>query len=87
MVGPDQQRSARHGAVRDVVAEDERRAAGDLAARFEDVQIGVEGDLAQGDDYLQVGQQFQFTLEVGPAVAQLIGRGLVVRAERNERKP
>ena len=59
------------------MTEDEGRTGGDYAAGFQDVEVDVEGDLAQGDDHLQVGQQFQLALEIGTAVAQFLRRGFV----------
>ena len=67
----------RSGTELPVVTEDEGRTAGDHAVGFQDIQVDVEGDLAEGDDHLQVGQQFQLALEVGTAVAQFLWRGFV----------
>jgi len=60
------------------VAEEEIAAARDLAAVFEDREVDVEGDAAEGDDYAQVGQQVQFGFEPMTAVVQFARGGLVV---------
>ncbi len=53
------------------MAEGEGRQRLAMAPRdFSSVQVDVEGDLAERDHHFQVGQQFQFPLEVGTAVAQ-----------------
>ena len=84
MIGTDQDGLIRAGPILHIVAENERRAAPDQSAGFQSIQVDVERDLTERHDHFQVGQQFQFALEVGAAVAQFLG-GFVVGG-RNERR-
>src|ERR1035438_9087027 len=77
MVGGNQQGLTGRGTVRDAVTENEWGAARDDAAGLQDVEVDVEGNLAERDDHPQVGQQFQFTLQPGPAVSQFLRCGLI----------
>lgn len=59
--------------VKRAVSEWKIAKAVDCAALFQDAQVRVESDFPQRDDNLNVGEQFQFTLEEWTAVAQFVG--------------
>lgn len=65
------------GAVFEIVAEGEGGAAVDVAVGFEDVEVDVEGDLAEGNDDFEIGEELEFALEPGAAVAEFLGGGFV----------
>jgi len=77
VVGGDQEGLTGRGAVYEIVAEDEGGTTGDDALGLEDVEVDVEGDLTEGDDDFEVGEEFKLALEVRTAVAEFLGSGFV----------
>src|ERR1017187_2038703 len=77
VVGRDQDGLAGRDGELAVVSEYVRGAAADEAARLEDVEIIVEGDLAQGHDHSERGKQIELAFEVGAAIADLFGQRFV----------
>ena len=77
VIGADQHRVAGGGRELAVVAEHECGPGADCAARFEHVEVGVEGDFAEGDHHAEVRQQLELALEERAAIAQLFGCRLV----------
>jgi len=56
MVGSHQNRLPRPGAVLEIVTEVKGRAAGNGASRFQDVEVVIERDFAEGDYHLELCQ-------------------------------
>lgn len=79
VIGTDQERQTRSGDVLSGMSEDESRARGDLAAALENRQITVECKPPERNNNLYLPQKFEFTLQVGAAVAHLLGQRLVIR--------
>lgn len=79
MVGADEYGRIGRRPEEAVVGEDEGGTAGNYALRFQDLEVLIESDAAQGDDYTEVGQEIELPFEIGPAVSQLFWRGLVGR--------
>lgn len=77
VVGTDEDGESGPKAVFEIVTEGKRGAAGDDAAGLEDVEVDIEGDFAEGDDDFEAGEQVEFALEVGTAVAEFLGGGFI----------
>ena len=78
VIGTEENRLSRRRAELLVVRETECRAALDDAPGFENVEVGIEGDLPQGDDNAWL-KEVQFPLQIGTAVMDLLEGGFVVR--------
>ena len=76
VVGTHQNGMPRPGAELAIVPESKWRTAGDGAARFQDVEIIIERNFAEGDDHFEIGQQLQFAFEEGTAIADFVRGGL-----------
>ncbi len=79
MIGRDEPRLTRSGAVFPIVPEHERRPPLDLPLVAQNAEIHIERHAPQRQHHLNVRQQLQFALQVRPARADLFRRRLVVR--------
>ena len=84
VIGADQDGLPGRGLVLPPVSEAEFRSAVDDSATTQDGKVDVEGQPAKRDDHADVAEQYQFALQIGPAVADLIGRWFVIRGDATD---